>query len=204
MVEINPRDYVLVRDRGSNLYLAKGRSLFDLNANDQIRRSQERNGFASTTKDFVDFVLLLDSKRRVYDGRGKLVSTVERRRLLDEAIGKRNPWREENLDNRFFEYQGNLFLVSRHRVINGKITPLIVKEISPLLQDGYINLKDLDEDGLATKVSASGSIFYSYPRPNSVARFGADSGRVGLYCGGDPGDSIADLGVREARENFEV
>ena len=201
MKEINPADYVLVRDRDSMLYLAKQRSFYGINWENQLYKLSERKGFRPNIRDFVDLVLLLESNKSIYDGNGKKISVLEKKEILDDIKELKEPWRGEYFDNRFFDYLGNMFMGTGHRIISGKIRPSIIKIVNLIEKDGYIRFSDLDEDGLAKKVG-EGNIFCCYPRDGTVARFVADSVWANLDCSRIPTGSIADLGVREAREKI--
>ena len=202
--EINPADYILVRDKDSNLYLTKQRTLQNNNWEEQIRKLAERKSYMCEIRDFLDLRDLLDSRKKVYYGNGKSVNTTEKKILLDEMVEKRDPHRAEYFGNRFFKHNGTWYMESRFRVIDNEIKALLRKEIHPkIMMDGWTSFKYFDGDGLATKLK--GKEVYFYPPSNgSVARFGADSAGASLYCYWDPSISFVSLGVREARENFEV
>lgn len=209
MTEINPKDYILVRDKESMLYLAKHRILQKNNWEKQIRELAERKGDMAETSEFLDLRDLLDSRKKVYDGRGSLVSTSEKTSLLDEMVAQRDPWRAEYFGNRFFQYNGRWYMESGFRVINNEIKATKIKEIRlKLMKNGLTSFKYFDEDGLATKLKGKEVYFYPhyfYPQSNnSVAWFNADSVGAYLGCCRNPSGSNEGLGVREARENFEV
>lgn len=147
-------------------------------------------------------VLLLDSRKSVFDGNEQRIDTLERKRILDDIFRRGMSWQAENLDNEFFGYRDQIFMAYDFRIYNGEIF-YSYKEIEPLKEDGKIILKDLDEDGLARKVGR-GDINYFYPRKNSVARLSASSDGAYLGCNRDPDYSVVSLKVREARENFEI
>ena len=82
MVDINAADYLIVENNESRLYLAKHRSLFYLPRKDQMIELAQTNGFMPTIRDFADLVLLIDSKKPVYNGNKKKISTIERKEIL--------------------------------------------------------------------------------------------------------------------------
>ena len=203
MQEINPADYILVRDKDSNLYLTKQRILQEHNWEGQIRKLAKRKGYMSLISDFFDLKDLLDSRKRVYDGKGSLISPNGKKQFLDELCGLRNPWRAEYFGNRFFKYNDKWYMDSNFRVINGEITHLSRKEINPIMKDGWTSFKYFDEDGLVTKLKGH-EIFVGQPMNNAVAGLGAGSDWAFLVCDWGPRGSGPAFGVREVRENFEI
>ena len=196
MAEINPKDYVLVRDKDSLLYSAKHRTLQNNNWETQIRKLDERKGFMTEISDLLELRNLLNSRRRVFDGKGDLISTSEKQSLLDENFGVRDPWRAEYLGNRVFEYNERLYMESGFRAIDNQIRPTRVKEIHPkVMKNGYTSYKYFDEDGLAIKLTGNEVYFY-YPRKNCVVGFWAGFGGADLGCFRYPDDSYSLLGVR--------
>ncbi|AJF62923.1 MAG: hypothetical protein QT11_C0001G0787 [archaeon GW2011_AR20] len=203
MAEINPADYILIKDRDSNLYSAKNRVLYKHDWEEQIRKLAERKGDMCEIRDFLDLRDLLDSRKKTYDGKGSLVSTLEKQGLLDEMIDRRTPWRAEYFGNRFFKYDEKWYMESGFKVINDKISPTSIKEIKPLMMGGWTSFKHINEDGLVTKLRGK-EIFYFSPIDGRVARFVAGSDWAYLNCRGSPFYSNGGLGVRESRKNFEV
>jgi hypothetical protein len=67
------------------------------------------------------------------------------------------------------------------------------------MKDRKVDLSSFNKQGLPTK--KGNSFDYWFPRSdnNSVARFGAISGRAGLVCFRNPSDSVGGLGVRRAK-----
>ena len=59
-------------------------------------------------------------------------------------------------------------------------------------------LEDCNYQGLPWKNVKEGSLSYLHPRNNAVARFDANSGRVGLSCDGGAAFSYSEFGVRFA------
>src|SRR3989344_8617418 len=112
---LNPKDYILIKDRDSNLYSAKNRILQNHDWEQQIRKLARRKGDMCEIRDFLDLRDLLDSRKRAYDGKGSLVSTLEKQGLLDEMIDRRTPWRAEYFGNRFFKYINEDGLVTKLR-----------------------------------------------------------------------------------------
>ena len=195
MAEINPADYILIKDRDSNLYSAKNRVLYKHDWEEQIRKLAERKGDMCEIRDFLDLRDLLDSRKKTYDGKGSLVSTLEKQGLLDEMIDRRTPWRAEYFGNRFFKYDEKWYMESGFKVINDKISPTSIKEIKPLMMGGWTSFKHINEDGLVTKLRGK-EIFYFSPIDGRVAWFVAGSDRAYLDCDRSPSDSIEGLGVR--------
>ena len=128
--------------------------------------------------------------------------------VLDEMLSVRNPYRGFHTDAYFTEEKGILVLQSNHRIVDGNIQHTYQDNLDPdtLMEDRLhgIDLEDLLQNstpqGLARKNIKKGSLYFWHPRPDSVSWFDAYSGRAGLYCVGDSGDSNVRLGVY--REKF--
>ena len=200
---LNPKDYILIKDRDSNLYSAKNRILQNHDWEQQIRKLARRKGDMCEIRDFLDLRNLLDSRKRAYDGKGSLVSTLEKQSLLDEMVGQKDPWKSEYFGNRFFEYDGKWYMESGFKVIDDEIKPTSVKEIKPLMMGGWTSFKHINEDGLVTKLQGK-EVFYRPPIDGCVARFDANSNSADINCDRYPFFSCGGLRVRESRENFEV
>ena len=63
MAEINPADYITVKDKDSGLYLAKYRSLFGLTRKDQLYKLAETNAHRPTIRQVADLIMLVESDK---------------------------------------------------------------------------------------------------------------------------------------------
>ena len=116
----------------------------------------------------------------------------------------------EWLDVYFKKEKGKLYIASGHKIVNNKLQPQKYEELKDcLLEDrnpgivlDYL-IKIMTTQGLPPANTPKGSLYYRYPRKDSVARFEADSDGVRLDCYWNPGSSYSWLGVRGARKISE-
>jgi hypothetical protein len=176
--------------------------------------SQEGN-FMLGIRQFTDFLNLLRTGK-AYDGAGKLINSQKIEGILDDIYKVESSWRSEwldadfkVLDKKFGLFGGKVVMNYEHRIINGKLTPTRKDEVL----EGYLDetknpgidladwLTRATYQGLPPSDVKMGSLYYYKPGKdnNSVAGFGAGSGRAVLDCGGDPSGTGAALGVRAAR-----
>jgi len=141
-----------------------------------------------------------------------LRDSKEHQELYEDITEIRDPYRAEWLNARFNEREDGMYIISEDALINGKYEDQEIKLDNCLMKDKDISLDEyLDSTtphGLppANTLHGSlkhGSLYYRYPRDNSVARFGSDSFWAGLYCGWVPGGSDSTLGVFAARKFSE-
>ncbi len=161
---------------------------------------------------FAEFLRLLKSEKRLYDGLGNLINLMEGQKIKEEITEKRNPWRSEWLDNKYVKQGGIFGIGSKLAVVyhkfdsSGKLVEVIEKiDADTMMQNKTpgINLEywinNPTSQGLPKQNNPEGSLVYWYPRDGNVAGFIADAGRVVLCCGGDPAYSYPALGVRRAK-----
>nr|MBI4156355.1 hypothetical protein [Candidatus Woesearchaeota archaeon] len=145
-------------------------------------------------RQFFDFKEYLESEK-VYDGNGKIVDNRKVESVWNEIFEKRNPWRGEHIDARFENKNGIWYMHRDHRrLVNGILAASYSEPLEEgLMEDDKISDVHINEQGMPVRKH---SFNYWHPRNDSVARFWAGSGRVGLYCDGNPQDSNSGLGVR--------
>lgn len=166
--------------------------------------------FMPTPRQFFDFLDLLRSSKRLYDGTGKKLSTVEsdesKAIILDDILTQRERWRAEHLDAYFFVYDETMFVAYNHRTIHGKLRAIRTEPLEEcVMQNCYVNLTGINKQGLPTRKSNTQThrqgknIYFFPPYNNSVAGFRADSIKVDFYCNWNPLDSVGGLKVRRQK-----
>ena len=145
----------------------------------------------------------------------------ENKRIYEDIVTVRNPWRAEWFDARFEQREDGLYLCSGHEYKGSDSEGKIILEArnsikleNHLMADRgeHINNKpgiDLNswlerytDEGLPYADIPNGELYYWHPRNNAVARFNANSGRAWLICDGDPSYRYASLGVRAVAKNL--
>ncbi len=144
-----------------------------------------------------------DPKFKIYNGSGNLISLEERKLIFNDITEQKKPYRAELLHVEFKEQGEKLYIT----------TPRIQSDGKVIIQEEELNKNTLMEDktpgisledwlksptpqGLPRKKINSGALSYWFPRNNTVARFDADSVRVGLLCDVGRGYSVPGLGLR--------
>jgi len=155
---------------------------------------------------FLNFLKLLQTGN-VYDAMGSELASTTIRDIYTE-ITARGMTREEWLDAHFTEEDGTLNMASVHRMNNGIPRPQNCQPLDGcLMQDSVppngIDLVSLTKNatlqGLPSKKVSRGETAWTYPRLDTVLRFGADHAKTGFYCGKHPGYSNDCIAVRPAR-----
>ncbi len=144
-----------------------------------------------------------DPKFKIYNGLRNLIPLDERAYIFNDITEKRNPYRAEWLHVEFKEKGKKLYITTPRIQSDGKV---IIQEEEldkdTLMEDKKpgISLEDWLKNptlqGFPRKKIKAGALFYWFPRNNTVARFYADSDRVGLDCDGDRRFSDPCLGLR--------
>lgn len=220
----NPKDYIILPGATHGKY-AYPDLLVSMNRTHQGKNwyqshealAQEGN-FMLGIRQFVDFLNLLRTGK-AYDGTGKLTDSKRIEGILDEIYKVGGSWRSEwldadfkVLDKKFGIFGGKVAMNYEHRMVNGTLTPTRKDEVL----EGYLDqdkkpginlnewLKNATYQGLPTSNIPDGDLYYWRPGKdnNSVAGFGADSGRAGLGCNRNPSNAGASLGVRAARKKI--
>ena len=184
-----------------DLLASQNRDYFGKNWYETHEALAREGSFMLTPRQFFDFVLVLDSGKRIYNGNGRLVDSSVKTIILDKIMAKRDSWRVEWLDAYFVEKEGRLYMQSSHtKLADGRLVPLRVEPLEKcLMENDFIDLKSINRQGLPTRKSKNEDVFYWYPRNNAVSRFRVDSGRVELDCYWIAQSSCAGLGVRSAK-----
>src|SRR3989338_9533015 len=147
----------------------------------------KEGSFMLTPRQFFDFVLALDSGKRIYSGNGKLVDSSIKTRILDDIMTKREPWHGEWFDAYFVEKEGKLYMQYSHtRLADGKLVPMTSEPLEKcLMTNCYTDLRNINRQGLPIKESKKHEIYFWHPANGRVSRFRVDSGRAFLSCNGD-------------------
>jgi hypothetical protein len=180
------------------LHVAKERTLLGENWFNSHRLLQEQGNRMLTTSEFVEFLNHLKSNPSDYQV------------LFDDITQVRTPWRAEWLDGDFKVVGKKLCINSSHEYSNGKLNPRCseIMDKNTLMEDKTPGisleswLKTPTRQGLPSKKTESGELYYLFPRSdnNSVVGFDAFSGGAGLSCCRSPSYSDSDLGVRAAKQ----
>ncbi len=175
-----------------NLYVAKERTLQGKNWS-QTHHALHKQGLQMPSPyQFLKFIDYLKTNTTVPD----------REQILDDILEKKDPWRGQWLDSKYFEKDGELWLAYDHRPDKkGRLRADSKEKLEDgLREDGYIDLASFTQQGLPTKKVSKKDIYYYAPVASTVARFGANSDWADLYCYGDPTGCGVRLGVRAARK----
>src|SRR3989344_5457536 len=162
-LEIRRKDLIKRITKDDEFHLSKGLYLPKNNWKDQILKLDNVKAKMTPSRDLIDLIIDLDHGKRMYYGNGNLISPTEKQFILKNITERRGPWRGENLDNYFHNFNGQYCMDTEHVVIDGDIVNLKRVPISFVREDGWTSLKYFDEDGLATKLK--GREVYFYP-PN--------------------------------------
>jgi len=168
----------------SNISIETQRSFEGWNwqlAKDKLLSSRKRKPSIS------EFVMFLDTLRK---------GDADMQAVYNDITVVRSPYRGCWL-NASFEKKEDGFYLQKYdfdgRTVDEKL------DDDTLMTDIQISLEDwLDnptKQGLPRNNIKPGSLYYWHPRDNTVARFGAGSGRASLVCGGHPEVSVSGLGV---------
>lgn len=170
---------------------------------DSMKLAYFLGGHATTNRQLIDFKKLLEAgikeKKKVFNGKGNRLPREYLQRVHDEIFARREPYRGEWLDADFKVVNGVLRINHSHIVVNEKLIPKHSDVlISQKLDDGYVNQRSFNHQGIAEKLCDESEIYQVFPigDNNSVARFDAGSGWAGLNCDRNPSGTIASLGVR--------
>jgi len=185
---------ILMENEDYEYYLTKGIALFGLTRDRQNQALRERNAVMCEIRDLADLIIKLESRGKIFDGNKKWFGTNEKKFLLDDIFRVGMLWQAENLGNEFYIENNNYFMKHNYQFKNGR-NSYLTTEIFPILNNGKINIKNLDKYGLPSKLG-DGDLDYYHPQNKSVARFFAYSDRAYLNCNWDPASSDAELGVR--------
>ncbi len=161
------------------------------------------DGIVLNIKQFKDYLNLLKNGNKVYDGRGKLASSMKCLNLFNEITEKRNPWRGEYLNARFEQKNDGLYSFSKYLKKNKgiKINNYLKSDKFPGISlDNWLSSNE--SHGLPKSDIQSGDLYYEFPMDGAIAWFIAGSVRALLNCGRVPLVAYSWLGVRH--KNFKV
>ena len=164
----------------------------------------EEGSFMPTPRQYVDFLSHLKSGK-VYDGTGARVDSGKISAILDDILTVRDPYRAEWLDAKFTQQRSQWYITYHKIKSNGTLEevtdPLqecLMSDKSPGIDLDYW-LKNATSQGLPTKGTENGSLYYWHPRNGVFAGFRVGSGWAGLSCGWVALFSFAGLGVRRQK-----
>lgn len=168
---------------------------------------RELGGTALSIVLFKEFLKLLQAGmngKTVYNGKGDKIAKTQLETFYNDVTQVRNPLRIEWLDSKFEEQGGKMYIT--YPVFKGNKWDYVKEPLEEcLMQDKTagidINywLNNATSQGLPPKNCATGSLYYWYPRNDTVAGFWAVSVWAGLGCSRGPSGSRESLGVRAAR-----
>ena len=165
------------------------------------------NGFTLNPRQFIDFLALLKSGK-AYDSKGSAIKKDELLQIYDEITKVRTPWRSEWMDASFESINDKLYLLSKHKLVNGILTPEYKEfvENSTLMKDKLPGisldslLKTANKQGFPINKTENGELYFWHPRNGGVAGLDAVSDWAYLICNRNPTYSYPALGVRFACE----
>jgi len=181
------------------LHFAKEISHLGKDWHDAHRELHKQNLRMPTVPQFVEFLKYLRANR-----------TAENIRVYEEITEKRDPWRAEHLDAKFYAKDDELWVLYKHIVdSNGDLLAQGEKLEGHLMQDKKSGisseislehwLNNPTKQGLPPEDCKPGSLGYWQPRDGTVAKFIAYKLMAGLACSRQPDDSHSNLGVRAVR-----
>ena len=178
------------------LYVAKERSLLNSNWTQAQEELKKQGLMMPTPYQFREFLKLIrDSK------------SPEHKKIFNEVVEVRDPWRSEWLNARFEnDDKGKPYLVSENIRVNGKyqtqkqlLSNYLDSDKTPGISlDDWLNSNA--PHGLPIPKTSKGKLYYWAPVNGCVARFDAGSGRADLGCIGGADYSYPSLGVRACAE----
>jgi len=183
-----------------DLHFAKERSHLGENWYDTHRDLDKQNLRMPTITEFVEFLKYLRAD-----------PTAENTRVYNEITEKRDPWKAEWFDAKFYKKDGELWVAYNHIVnLKGDLEAkgnerleghLMKHKLLGVSLEHWLN--NPTKQGLPPADAKQGDLGYWYPRGNRVARFYADSDGACLNCCGGPGNSDSTLGVRAVRTSTQ-
>lgn len=148
---------------------------------------------------FWDFRDLIKSGK-VYDGNGSKVPRAVLKAINDEIFKVRTPLRAEWLNAKFRLIDEKWQMSYDNRIINGKLKSLVSEPLEDcLMQDGYINLRSINRQGMPTRQAKKSEICYMPPLDGAVARFVAYSAGADFDCSKSHLSAGSGCGVRRVK-----
>jgi len=184
--------------RSVELYFAKERSHLGKDWHDTHRELHKQNLSMPTIPQFIEFLKYLRAD-----------PTDENTSIYDKITGKRDPWRGEWLDAKFYAKGDEVWVAYNHIVnSNGKLVAQHEKLEGHLMQDKRPGvslehwLNNPTKQGLPQENSKRGELGYWHPKGYKVTRFTAGSAGAYLNCNGVPSGFSSDLGVFACTEKL--
>ncbi|MBI5392086.1 hypothetical protein HZB00_03740 [Candidatus Woesearchaeota archaeon] len=147
------------------------------------KRLQHKGCFMLSIRQFFDFILLLESGV-VYNAKGERLNKRAIAEILDEIMTA-GPQRGEWLNAEFKRIR-NILYINEEELLEC------------IMDNGYISLDDLNEQGMPIRKYIQTQIRYVAPQDNSVARFIADSDGAAFCCNVSAAYGGKEFGVRPA------
>jgi|TARA_B100000315_G_scaffold222963_1_gene227387 hypothetical protein len=122
--------------------------------------------------------------------------------IYNEIIELGKSWSLEWIDAYFEQREDSLYVLTGNKTKEEKLDENTLMEDKQISLESWI--ENLTSQGLPSKETKSGNLYYWYPRSNSVAGFGVASGRAVLDGRGIPLDYSLSLGVRAARSKLKI
>jgi len=194
-VEAHPLEgFIYVRS--VDLYFAKEISHLGKNWHDTHRELHEQNLRMPTIPQFVEFLKHLRAD-----------PTTENTRVYNEITEKRDPWREEHLDAKFYLKDDELW-VAYNRILdskdnlvaqeNEKLEGHLMQDKTPGISLEYW-LNNPTKQGLPPADAKQGNLRYWCPSDGDVTSFNVDVDGAALDCNMNPFYSTSELGVRAVK-----
>ncbi len=209
--EQNPKSYIILpRKHSRDILVSQQITDKDLSWYKTHIVLPEEGFFMPTPRQFFNFLNLLRSPERLYDGMGKRLSTAEsdqrKARILNNILAQRDPWRAEHLDAHFVNFNGRMYIRSSYRTIDGKFEHFKSAPLEKcVMENYYVDLTIMNGQGLPTRklrkqnYRQGRNIYFWPPNANHVAVLSAGSDGVELNCSIDPIFSKPNQGVRRMK-----
>src|SRR3989338_9287249 len=207
----DPKNWIILPENnkvGNSSYpkilVSTERSYSNKNWDECQKLLHKNNEFMLTIRQFIDFLSLLISGDAEY-ANGEKVPKEEAKRLLDEIIELRDPWRAELLDAKFSKTGDKLF-ITYHKIKDDGSLEEFTEELKDCLMKNKVPGIDLKcwllnstSCGIPKSRIPNGNLYYWHPRDGSVAVIRNEYSGLDLYLGGGPGNAFGGLGVRRAK-----
>ncbi len=164
----------------------------------------KEGAFMLNLRQYVDFLNLLRSGKKVYDEKGNQLSQLEVDELYKDITELRAPNRREWLDAEFESGIGGTLSICYHRIENGNLVK-VEEPLEDCLMCAPRNidltdwLNNANNQGLPPSGILDGKVYYAHPERGTVTYFGTSHHSNTLCCGVGPSSICGDLGVRAAR-----
>lgn len=190
--KINKEEFIFFPHH--NIYVASEVKLKNYNWSETQTEVHKRKARILNLREFVDFLLFLKSGN-IENGLGNKISKSEMREIYGKIKYKKGKYRAELLNTKFVEYNGGFDIHNLDSIIN---PDNVVKLEHCLMEDGKVNLKSFNNQGMPTEKGKDISYYYpkSHIKKSKVVIFYASYHDVGLDCNVSAYHSNPDLGSR--------